>query len=530
MKTLFALLLFAVAWPLSAQGPAYQSYPTLAAVTDNVTTTCSSGNLPAASSYYNSGSGQGATAYVQNTAKTVMVECRSNGTNWIQIGGSSSAGVSSFNTRTGAVTLSSGDVTTALTYTPAASTAATTVNGVSCALSNTCAPYGGTNAYTTNHTVASSDIGKLIAMNCGSACALTLSATPGANDFFWVQSVGGTVATINLNGTQYNFGTTAPALGYGPVFIISDGTNYRGDTPPVAGTNVTLTPTQHGVTIAASGSGGSLACELSGAGSFTCSTLNFIPGTGLLLVQSNSPTGTMNLTPSIDTGVVQTLSNEQAGVATSVAATGSATGNLLASVNPNLTTYTQNQTFSVEITDGPSHGADNLNINSVGPVAIFKMVGTVATAIAAGDIQQDKPTILRYTTCGIGCTGGSGGSAGFLFSPDGAIDALVTGTNCSSVASPAACASAAAGNIAFPTGVTSVVLTVNTTAVTANSQIFLFPDDSLGTKLGITCNSTLATLVGGMAITARSAGTSFTATYNGTIAANALCASYLIVN
>jgi hypothetical protein len=105
-----------------------------------------------------------------------------------------------------------------------------------------------------------------------------------------------------------------------------------------------------------------------------------------------------------------------------------------------------------------------------------------------------------------------------------------TGTNCSSAASPAVCGSAAAGSVAIPTGTTSVTLTVNTTAVTANSQIFLFPDDTLGTKLGVTCNSTLATLVGGMAVTARTAATSFTVTYNGTIATNPLCVSYFIVN
>ena len=43
-----------------------------------------------------------------------------NGTNWIFIGSGASAGVESFNTRTGAVTLTSSDVTTALTYTPLA--------------------------------------------------------------------------------------------------------------------------------------------------------------------------------------------------------------------------------------------------------------------------------------------------------------------------------------------------------------------------------------------------------------------------
>lgn len=112
----------------------------------------------------------------------------------------------------------------------------------------------------------------------------------------------------------------------------------------------------------------------------------------------------------------------------------------------------------------------------------------------------------------------------------GPLTSINTLTNCSSSASPAVCAVAVAGSIAFPTGVTSVALTVNTTSVTANSQIFWMSDDTLGTKLGVTCNSTLATLVGGVAVTARTPSTSFQLTYSGTIATNPLCGSFLIVN
>lgn len=104
-----------------------------------------------------------------------------------------------------------------------------------------------------------------------------------------------------------------------------------------------------------------------------------------------------------------------------------------------------------------------------------------------------------------------------------------TATNCSNAASPAVCGSAAAGAVAIPTGVTTVALVVNTTAVTANSEITLQSDDSL-TIAATTCNNTLATLVGGLAVTARTAGTSFTITYNGTIATNPLCVAYKITN
>jgi hypothetical protein len=103
-------------------------------------------------------------------------------------------------------------------------------------------------------------------------------------------------------------------------------------------------------------------------------------------------------------------------------------------------------------------------------------------------------------------------------------------TNCVSSASPAVCGSAAAGSVVVPTGTTSSTLQVNSTQVTANSQIFFYPDDSLGTRLGVTCNSTLATLAGGSFISARAPGTSFTITFNGSILTNGVCGSYLIFN
>ena len=105
-----------------------------------------------------------------------------------------------------------------------------------------------------------------------------------------------------------------------------------------------------------------------------------------------------------------------------------------------------------------------------------------------------------------------------------------TKTNCSSSASPAVCGGAAAGSVALPTNAVSSSLVVDTTAVTANSQIFVQADDTLGTKLSVTCNSTAATLAGGLAITARTAGTSFTIANNIAVTTNPLCVSYWIVN
>lgn len=99
-----------------------------------------------------------------------------------------------------------------------------------------------------------------------------------------------------------------------------------------------------------------------------------------------------------------------------------------------------------------------------------------------------------------------------------------TVTNCSDSAGAAACTSAAAGNFVIDAASTSTV--VSTTAVTANSQIFVQYDSSLGTRLSVTCNTTPAL----PAITARTAATSFTVTVPAGPITNPACYSYFIVN
>jgi hypothetical protein len=102
-----------------------------------------------------------------------------------------------------------------------------------------------------------------------------------------------------------------------------------------------------------------------------------------------------------------------------------------------------------------------------------------------------------------------------------------TATNCSNGASPAVCVSARAGSVAVPTGV-NPTLVVNTTAVTAASEILLTIDES-ATISATTCNTTLATLVQPV-VTARTAATSFTIQVPATLATNPACVNYLIVN
>lgn len=101
---------------------------------------------------------------------------------------------------------------------------------------------------------------------------------------------------------------------------------------------------------------------------------------------------------------------------------------------------------------------------------------------------------------------------------------LLTSSICVSSASPAVCGASRAGFVTIAAAATSKV--VNNSSVTANSQILLTFDSSLGTTLGVTCNTTLATPY----VTARTAGTSFTITVGAAPSTNPACYDYVLVN
>lgn len=103
-----------------------------------------------------------------------------------------------------------------------------------------------------------------------------------------------------------------------------------------------------------------------------------------------------------------------------------------------------------------------------------------------------------------------------------------TNTNCSSTAAPAVCADAAAGSVTVAAAATTKV--VNTTVVTANSQIILTRDNSLGTKLSATCNTQSSLVLGTPYVSARTAGTSFTIAIDVAPTTNPMCIGYKIIN
>ena len=114
------------------------------------------------------------------------------------------------------------------------------------------------------------------------------------------------------------------------------------------------------------------------------------------------------------------------------------------------------------------------------------------------------------------------------------VPTLLTTSPCAAVgsaASPsvAACGAAMSGAFSCATNATGATCTVNTTAVTGASQIFVTEDETLGALLGVTCNTSTTVIPTSRLLSARSAATSFTINL-GTVTTNPACFSYLLVN
>lgn len=169
------------------------------------------------------------------------------------------------------------------------------------------------------------------------------------------------------------------------------------------------------------------------------------------------------------------------------------------------------------------------------PTAMFHVNGDLFANlinIAANGLGIDTLTTgalsIGSTTANainIGHTGATTTVSGPLTTGSITVGNVVTSSNCNSSSSPASCGSAPAGSVAMATGVSTLV--VNTTAVTANSQIFIIEDSSLGSRLGITCNTGTNR---DYSINARTVGTSFTIKSSANPTGNKACLSYFIVN
>lgn len=276
-----------------------------------------------------------------------------------------------------------------------------------------------------------------------------------------------------------------------------------------AGTTRVLTPPNFDGVIA----------TLAGTEEFTNKTLNASVGKGTWTASGTwtLPAFTLNGTIS---GGGNDLNNTRIGNLTPLAGSFT-TGNFSSTLAAGSTTITGLVTASSGAVLGGATGMDIGFNNLGGTLAAGQSLGITASA----SVSVAKDTRLFRVSAGLFGLGTSDDST-----VNGGIKSgtYLTGTNCSDSAGAAACGSAAAGSFVIDAAATTVV--VSTTAVTANSQIFVQEDSSLGTRLSVTCNTQSVLVLGSPVVTARTAGTSFTVAIVVGPTANPACYHYHIVN
>lgn len=99
-----------------------------------------------------------------------------------------------------------------------------------------------------------------------------------------------------------------------------------------------------------------------------------------------------------------------------------------------------------------------------------------------------------------------------------------TATTCASAINNPSCGTATAGFVAIPVGQATNSIGMN--LMTANTQVLLQFDSSLGTALGVTCNTTPQQI----SVTSRNVASGFGVSVPTAPTTNPLCFSYLAVN
>lgn len=175
--------------------------------------------------------------------------------------------------------------------------------------------------------------------------------------------------------------------------------------------------------------------------------------------------------------------------------------------------------------------AGSISIHTSGQMGAGSFAGPIyrtdsAIVASSGKFRLGNTDTINWRNAGNSADLGIQVNAANVFQLDAPVNtpAYQTLTNCADSAGPAACGAAAAGSFVMDAGNTSVV--VSTTAVTGNSEIFVQYDSSLGTRLGVTCNTTVAL----PAVTARTPGVSFTVTVPVGPAVNPACYDFFLVN
>lgn len=167
----------------------------------------------------------------------------------------------------------------------------------------------------------------------------------------------------------------------------------------------------------------------------------------------------------------------------------------------------------------PSDGVLALENNAQNDFTRLQLGGTTASFPA---IARNGTGINIVLADGSGTT--TGLTVGTVTGTSSTMAGYATAVNCSTTA----CAAASAGATIIAAAATTV--TISTTAITANSQVLVSEDASLGTRLGVTCNTQSSLVLGTPRVTTRTAATSFVVSIDVGPTTNPMCLNWWIVN
>jgi hypothetical protein len=189
------------------------------------------------------------------------------------------------------------------------------------------------------------------------------------------------------------------------------------------------------------------------------------------------------------------------------------------------------------VPDHASGAGPTLNVNGGTSGALIQ--NPSGLGITTNNLSSGSPVLLVYNGTNwiigsISTPWGTPGSIGAATPGSGKFTTLASGTNCAAVGTAAttslvACSAAAAGAFSCATNASAGTCVISTTAVTANSEIFITPNDAEGARLSVTCNTGLTTPSAAPLLASKSAGTSFTINL-GTVTTNPACFDYFIIN
>jgi len=272
-----------------------------------------------------------------------------------------------------------------------------------------------------------------------------------------------------------------------------------------------------------------------GGGGVNAQTTNYtaVGGDSSKLITMNGSNLTLTLPnppPSATWNVfVENLNSTSLTISRNGLAINGSAANLTLVQNASITVFTDGSNYfttensagangQVQFNNNGAFGGDpNLTWNQGGCASCLWVHGSSGLAIG-GTAATNNPFLIRDAV---------GNNLVYVLMGTSQLTAgsFATISNCSSSASPAVCGSAPSGSVVIAAAATTV--TVNTSAVTANSLIFLQEDDSLGSKLSVTCNTSS---LGATKISARVAGTSFTITTAVAPTTNPACLNYWFIN